>query len=109
MRVSFQNNQKRDQSSSTKYTHCLLQNLNLKLSSEWKFEPKKNQKKNIVHVRKLDAKHMLPSDEIFIRLNLKFQTRVLAWVLLNNSNIYAQYNSSCETISRSNLANSLNS
>ena len=36
---------------------------------------------------------MVPLYEIFIRQSLRFQIKVLAWVLPNNHDIYGQYNS----------------
>ena len=51
---------------------------------------------------------MVPLDEIFIGQSLRFQIRVLAWVLPDNHDIYGQYNSSCENVFLSNLVYSLN-
>ena len=51
---------------------------------------------------------------MFIGRSLKFQIRVLAWVLPDNQDmyiyiyIYNQYNSSCENVFLSNLVYSLN-
>ena len=51
---------------------------------------------------------MVPLYEIFIGQSLRFQIRVLAWVLPDNHDIYGQYNSSCENVFLSNLVYSLN-
>ena len=58
--------------------------LNLKWSSEWNIQ----QKNNIVYVKKLDAQHMVPLYEIFIGQSLRFQIRVLAWILPDIHGIY---------------------
>ena len=76
----------------------------MELSSEWNIQ----QKNNIVYVTKLDAQHMIPLYEIFIGQGLRFQIRVLAWVLPDNHDIYGQRNSSCENVFLSNLVYSLN-
>ena len=47
--------------------------------------------------------------EIFIGQSLRFQVRVLGWVIPDNHDIYGQYNSSCENVFPSNLVYSLNS
>ena len=52
---------------------------------------------------------MVPLHEIFIGQSLRFQIRVLAWVLPDNHDIYGHYNSSCENVFLSNLVYSLNS
>ena len=52
---------------------------------------------------------MVPLYEIFIEKSLRFQVRVLAWVLRDNHDICDQYNSSSENVFLSNLAYSLNS
>ena len=52
---------------------------------------------------------MVPLYEIFIGQSLRFQIRVLGWVLPDNHDIYGQYNSSCENVFLSNLVYSLNS
>ena len=52
---------------------------------------------------------MVPLYEIFIGKSLRFQIRVLGSVLLDNHDIYGQYNSSCENVFLSNLVYSLNS
>ena len=52
---------------------------------------------------------MVPLYEIFIGQSLRFQVRVLGWVLPDNHDIYGQYNSSCENVFLSNLVYSLNS
>ena len=73
-----------------------------------------------MYVTKLDVQHMVPLYEMFIGQSLKFQIRVLAWVLPDNQDIYIyyiyiyiyiynQYNFSCENVFLSNLVYSLNS
>ena len=52
---------------------------------------------------------MVPLYEIFVGQSLRFQIRVLGWVLRDNHDIYGQYNSSCENVFLSNLVYSLNS
>ena len=52
---------------------------------------------------------MVPLYEIFIGQSLRFQIRVLGWVLPDNHDIYGQYNSSRENVFLSNLVYSLNS
>ena len=52
---------------------------------------------------------MVPLYEIFIGQSLRFQIRVLGWVLPDHYDIYGQYNSSCENVFLSNLIYSLNS
>ena len=52
---------------------------------------------------------MVPLYEIFIGQSLRFQVKVLGWVLPDNHDIYGQYNSSCENFFLSNLVYSLNS
>ena len=52
---------------------------------------------------------MVPLYEIFIGPSLRFQKRVLGWVLPDNHDIYGQYNSSCENVFLSDLVYSLNS
>ena len=62
----------------------------------------------IVYVTKLNAQHMVPLYEIFIGKSLRFERRVLAWVLADDHDIYDQCNSSCENVFLSNLVCSLN-
>ena len=62
----------------------------------------------IVYAIKLNAQHMVPLYEIFIGKSLRFQRRVLAWVLADDHDIYGQHNSSCENLFLSNLVYSLN-
>ena len=52
---------------------------------------------------------MISLYEIFIGLNLRFQIRVLAWILPDNHDIYGHNNSFCENVFLSNLVYSLNS
>ena len=52
---------------------------------------------------------MVPLYEIFIGQSLRFQIRVLAWILPDIHNLYGQYKSSCENVFLSNLVYSLNS
>ena len=66
-------------------------------------------KSNIFYVTKLDAQHMVPLYEIFIWQSLRFQIRVLVWVLPDNPDIYGLYNSSSENFFLSNLVYSLRS
>ena len=51
---------------------------------------------------------MVPLYKIFLGQSLRFQIRVLTWVLPDNHDIYGQYNSSCENVFQSNLVYSLN-
>ena len=46
---------------------------------------------------------MIPLYEIFIEQSLRFQIRVLLWILPDNHDT-SQYNSSCENVFLSNLA-----
>ena len=55
------------------YEEFVKRVLNFKLSSEWNIQ----QNNNIVYVTKLDAQHMAPLYETFIRQSLRFQIRVL--------------------------------
>ena len=87
------------------YEEFVKRVLNLKLSSEWNIQ----QNNNIVYVTKLDAQHMVPLYEIFIWQSLRFQIRVLAWILPAIHDMYGQYKSSCENVFLSNLVYSLNS
>ena len=52
---------------------------------------------------------MVPLYKIFIGQSLRFQIRVLAWILPDIHDIYGQYKSSCENVFLSNLIYSLNS
>ena len=52
---------------------------------------------------------MVPLYEIFIWQSLRFQIRVLVWVLPDNPDIYGLYNSSSENFFLSNLVYSLHS
>ena len=52
---------------------------------------------------------MVPLYEIFIWQSLRFQIRVLAWILPAIHDMYGQYKSSCENVFLSNLVYSLNS
>ena len=66
-------------------------------------------KNNIVYITKLDAQHMVPLYKISMGQSLRFQIRVLAWILPDNHDTYGQYNSSCENVLFSILVYSLNS
>ena len=79
--------------------------MNLKLSSEWNIQ----QKSNMVYVTKLDEQHMAPSYKIIIGQSLRFETRVLAWVLLDNQDMYGQYDCSFENVFLSSRVYTLNS
>ena len=63
----------------------------------------------MVYVTKLDEQHMAPSYKIIIGQSLRFETRVLAWVLLDNQDMYGQYDCSCENIFLSSRVYRLNS
>ena len=52
---------------------------------------------------------MVPLYEIFIWKSLRFQIRVLVWVLPDNHDICGQHNSSSENVFLSNLVYSLSS
>ena len=52
---------------------------------------------------------MAPSYKIIIGQSLRFEIRVLAWVLLDNQDMYGQYDCSCENISLSSRVYRLNS